>query len=153
MQTYSLCDIHLMPVTYRIPTMKQKELNTQQKIKYVQDTLYVISGKWKLPIMIAMNNGNKRFRDIQRSVPNITTRVLSKELKDLEVNMLIVRKVYDTLPVSIEYTVSTYCKSLKPLVDEMINWGQNHRKKIMRADRCYRLFVRANTCHNHLLFF
>lgn len=110
--------------------MKEKELSIEQKIKYVQDTLYVISGKWKLPIMIAMNNGNNRFRDLQRAVSNITTRVLSKELKELEANKLIIRKVYDTSPVKVEYTVTPYCKSLAPLVDEMIKWGENHRKKI-----------------------
>jgi DNA-binding HxlR family transcriptional regulator len=120
-----------MLVTLSIPAMKKDELTIEQKIKYVQDTLYVISGKWKLPVLIAMNNGNKRFRDIQRSVSKITTKVLSKELKDLEANMLVVRNVYDTLPATVEYTVSPYCKSLKSLVDEMIDWGRNHRKKIM----------------------
>ena len=107
--------------------MKKRELSTEQKIKYVQDTLYVISGKWKLPILIAMNNGNTRFRDLQRGLPAITTRVLSKEL---EANKLVIRKVYDTSPVTVEYTVSPYCKSMKPLVDEMIKWGENHRKEI-----------------------
>ena len=110
--------------------MAQKKLTTEQKIKYVQDTLYVISGKWKLPILIAIKQGSHRFRDIQRSVPPITTRVLSKELKDLEQNKLLVRTVYDDSPVSVEYMVTPYCKSLAPLVEEMILWGQNHRKKI-----------------------
>lgn len=112
--------------------MKEEELTTAQKIKYVQDTLFVISGKWKLPIMIAVSQGANRFREIQRSVPPITTRVLSKELKDLEENKLVIRKVYDTSPVKVEYTVSPYCKSLKPLVDEMIKWGQNHRIEITK---------------------
>jgi DNA-binding HxlR family transcriptional regulator len=123
-----------MPVTYRIPTMENIELSIEQKIKYVQDTLYVVSGKWKLPILIAMNNGNRRFRDIQRAVPNITTKVLSKELKDLEINKLVIRSVYDSYPVVIEYTVTPYCKSLTPLVDEMIIWGRNHRQKISETN-------------------
>lgn len=110
--------------------MEIEEMSTEQKIKYVQDTLFVISGKWKLPILIAISQGNNRFRDINRSVVPITTRVLSKELKELEQNKLVIRKVYDTSPVMVEYTVSPYCKSLKPLVDEMIIWGKNHREKI-----------------------
>ncbi len=113
-----------------------KELNVEEKIKYVQDTLFVISGKWKLPIMMAINSGNKRFRDIQRAVPNITTRVLSKELKDLEENRLLIRTVYDSLPVTVVYTVTPYCKSLKSMVNEMIKWGKNHRaelKKVRKA--------------------
>lgn len=113
--------------------MAKKELSIEQKIKYVQDTLFVISGKWKLPIMIAINSGNNRFRDIQRAVPNITTRVLSKELKDLEENRLVVRTVYDSLPVTVNYTVTPYCKSLKPMVDEMIKWGENHRAELKKA--------------------
>jgi DNA-binding HxlR family transcriptional regulator len=113
--------------------MTKKELNIEQKIKYVQDTLFVISGKWKLPIMMAVNNGNIRFRDIQRAVPHITTRVLSKELKDLVENRLLKRTVQDSLPVSVTYTVTPYCKSLKPMVDEMIKWGENHRKELKKA--------------------
>ncbi len=110
--------------------MKASLTPEQKKIAYVQDTLYVISGKWRLPILIAMYYGNKRFRDIQRAVPNITTRVLSKELKELAANKLIDRVVYDSSPVLIEYTSSAYCKSLQPLVGEMIKWGKNHREKI-----------------------
>ncbi|WOK08347.1 helix-turn-helix domain-containing protein [Imperialibacter roseus] len=113
--------------------MDIEDLATDEKIKYVQDTLFVVSGKWKLPILIAISQGSERFRDIQRSVPPITTRVLSKELKDLEQNKLVRRTVYDTSPVVVEYTVSPYCKSLKPLVDEMIKWGVNHRKKVTES--------------------
>ncbi len=100
------------------------------KIKYVQDTLYVISGKWKLPILMSMYDGTNRFRDLQRSIPHITTRVLSKELKELESNKLIVRTVHDTYPITIEYTLTPYSYSLTPVVDEMIKWGKQHRKKI-----------------------
>jgi DNA-binding HxlR family transcriptional regulator len=110
--------------------MKKKEFSMIDKIKYVQDTLYVISGKWKLPILMTMYDGQSRFREIQRNIPKITTRVLSKELKELEANKLIVRTVYDSSPVSIEYTLTLYSHTLKPVVDEMVNWGENHRKKI-----------------------
>ena len=110
--------------------MDENELTIEQKISYVQDTLFVVSGKWKLPLLIAMSQGSTRFRDLQRNVPPITTRVLSKELKDLEQNKLVIRTVSDTSPVTVDYTVSPYCKSLKPLVDEMVIWGRNHRKKI-----------------------
>ncbi len=110
--------------------MKKEGFSMIEKIKYVQDTLYVINGKWKLPILMTMYDGQNRFREIQRNIPKITTRVLSKELKDLEANKLIVRTVHDSLPVSIEYTLTPYSHTLKPVVDEMVNWGINHRKKI-----------------------
>jgi DNA-binding HxlR family transcriptional regulator len=58
--------------------------NQVQEIQALQDTLYVIGGKWKLPIMNSLCNGNTRFREIERGIPGITTRMLSKDLKELE---------------------------------------------------------------------
>ena len=98
------------------------------KISQVQTTLAVINGKWKLPILLSMYSGISRFRDLQRNIPNITTRVLSKELKDLEASKLILRVVHDTRPVSIEYKLTTYSFTLTPVVDEMIKWGKQHSK-------------------------
>ena len=108
----------------------KKEMLIAEKIKYVQDTLYVISGKWKLPILMSMYEGNCRFRDLERSIEGITTRMLSKELKELEANQLIMRTVYDSFPITVEYTVTKYSYTLKPVVDEMIKWGIQHRKNI-----------------------
>jgi len=77
-----------------------------------------------------MYNGNKRFKEIQNSIPKITNRVLSKELKDLEINKLITRSVYGTTPVTIEYEATGYCMRLKPIIQKMTDWGKNHRKMI-----------------------
>ena len=107
--------------------MEEENLSITEKIKFIQDTIYTISGKWKLPILMALYSGASRFRDIQRSVEAITTRVLSKELKELESHLLINREVDDTYPRTITYTVTEYAFTLKPLVDEMINWGRKHR--------------------------
>jgi len=98
------------------------------KISQVQTALAVINGKWKLPILLSMYSGVSRFRDLQRNIPNITTRVLSKELKDLEASKLVLRIVHDTHPVSIEYKLTTYSFTLTPVVDEMIKWGKQHSK-------------------------
>ena len=108
--------------------MKQNLVTIGDKIRYVQDTLLVINGKWKLPILLSMYDGKSRFRDLQRSIPAITTRVLSKELKDLELNKLIVRIVHDTYPVTIDYKLTSYSYTLTPVVDEMIKWGKQHNK-------------------------
>ena len=105
-------------------------MTEEQAMKYLQDTLFVIGGKWKLPILRAIQSGNYRFRDIQRGVPSITTRVLSKELKHLEENKLIIRTVYHT-PLAVEYKMSKYAHSLVPVVEAMILWGKNHKKKII----------------------
>jgi DNA-binding HxlR family transcriptional regulator len=110
--------------------MDENEFSVPEKIKYLQDTLFTISGKWKLPVLMAMYGGATRFSDIQRSVSTITTKVLSKELKDLEAHHLIVRNVDITYPLSITYSLTPYAFTLTPMVDEMISWGRNHRRKI-----------------------
>jgi DNA-binding HxlR family transcriptional regulator len=108
--------------------MREKPNDMESRIGYVQTTLQAISGKWKVPILMSMYGGKCRFRDIQRSVTQITTRVLSKELKDLEASKLIIRTVHDSHPVSIEYKLTSYSFTLTPVVDEMIKWGKQHSK-------------------------
>ncbi|MBC7846929.1 MAG: winged helix-turn-helix transcriptional regulator [Flavobacterium sp.] len=100
------------------------------KIKFVQDTLYVINGKWKLPIIIAVYYGNSRFTDLKKCIPNITSRVLSKELKELEANKLIKRSLNSDFPHIIKYTLNDYSFTLDPIIKAMANWGEQHRKKI-----------------------
>jgi DNA-binding HxlR family transcriptional regulator len=97
----------------------------------VRDALDVISGKWKLLILISINSGNHRFREIERSIPKITSKVLAKELKDLEEYLLIKRTVFDKIPVSIEYTVTPYAESLGGVIQALRDWGINHRKLLM----------------------
>lgn len=118
--------------------MKQEELiekkrNPQEEMQALQDTLYAISGKWKIPIINSICNGNKHFREIERSIPGITTRMLSKELKELEMNKFIRRTVYPDIPVTIEYTSTEYCKSLGSVIIEMIKWGKAHRELIRKG--------------------
>ncbi|MFL5764697.1 MAG: winged helix-turn-helix transcriptional regulator [Bacteroidia bacterium] len=101
----------------------------------VKDALDVLNGKWKLQIILSMSFGKKRFKQIQREIPGLTPKVLSKELKDLEMNDLIARHVYDTVPVSVEYELTQYGDTLKPLIGELHKWGSRHRKKIIAKNR------------------
>lgn len=101
-----------------------------QALKPVRDTLDVINGKWKLQIIISLNAGNKRFTEIERSIPKLTSKVLAKELKELEQNGLVERIVKDTYPVSIEYYPTQYTNTLHPVVESLKDWGENHRKHI-----------------------
>lgn len=94
----------------------------------ITDTLNVINGKWKLSIIGALSCGNKRFSDIQKSIAAITPRMLSKELKELELNGMIERSVYDTKPVSIEYRLTASGRRFDKVLDEMITWGIAHRE-------------------------
>ncbi len=97
----------------------------------VRDALDVISGKWKLMILISISSGNHRFREIERSIPKITSKVLAKDLKDLEEHTLIKRTVFDESPVIVEYTTTPYAASLGNVIKELRDWGINHRKKII----------------------
>ncbi len=99
-------------------------------IKPVQDALYVLSGKWKLPIIIALKYGNKRFSEIAREIPKITDRMLSKELRELELNQLVKRTVYDSVPVVVEYSITDYGCTLDPAIEALYKWGVEHRKMI-----------------------
>ena len=97
----------------------------------VRDALDVVSGKWKLQIIIALSSGHTKFKDIERQIPKITPRMLSKELKDLEAHLLVKRTVYDTLPVTIEYQLTSHAKTLDPLIEELARWGMLHRRKVL----------------------
>ncbi len=97
----------------------------------IKDALDILSGKWKLQIILSLTFGKKRFKQIQREIPGLTPKMLSKELKDLEMNELVLRSVYDTLPVTVEYELTAYGKTLKPLMEELHKWGDKHRKKII----------------------
>lgn len=101
----------------------------------VRDALDLLSGKWKLPIILSLSFGKKRFRQIQREMDGITPKMLSKELKDLEVNTLISRHVYDSAPVMVEYEITAYGRTLMPVVKELHDWGLKHRRKIIAGVR------------------
>ncbi len=100
----------------------------------LNDALNVVNGKWKLPIIAAMFYGKVRFKDLQQSIEKITPRMLSKELKELEINGMIERQVYNQTPVLIEYRLTETGKKIIDVIDAMISWGLAHRKGEMLAD-------------------
>ena len=106
-----------------------------KSIAAVRDTLYVLSGKWKLPIIIALSSGPSRFKDLQRNLQDITPKILSKELKELELNEFVTRTVYATSPVTVEYALTKYSQSLNKVIEEMREWGLQHRKRMMNNSR------------------
>jgi len=118
-----------------MPKMEGKEYHKcLGLILPVSDAISVLSGKWKLPIIISLQFGNKRFSEIAKDIPKITDRMLSKELRDLEMNKLIKRTVYDAVPVVVEYSLTEYGESLDDVIQELYKWGSKHRKKIMAKD-------------------
>ncbi|MDZ4845059.1 MAG: helix-turn-helix domain-containing protein [Chitinophagales bacterium] len=111
---------------------KHSESECSQFITPIRDTLYILSGKWKLPIIGALMFGKKRFKEMEREIPRITARMLSKELRDLEINQLITRTVYDTKPVTVEYELTPYGRSLETVMMALKDWGVVHRKRILQ---------------------
>jgi DNA-binding HxlR family transcriptional regulator len=107
------------------------ELCPVEFIRAIDDTLDFLRGKWKLHIIGCLMSGKKRFGEIERSIPNINPRMLSKELRDLEMNKMVKRTVYDTMPPAVEYEITSYGRSLDKVLFEMRDWGIQHRKKII----------------------
>jgi len=97
----------------------------------VRDVIDLIGGKWRFPIIIALSFKNHRFKELERQIEGISPRMLSKELKDLEVNGLVNRDVFNTTPVTVEYSLTEYGKSLDKVIETIREWGLTHRKKII----------------------
>jgi DNA-binding HxlR family transcriptional regulator len=101
------------------------------RMSATEDALYVIGGKWTLRVMIALLGGFHRFNELQRTVTGISARVLSGELKDLEMNGLVERVVLaDQTPVVVEYVPTEYSRSLQTIITALADWGDQHKKRI-----------------------
>jgi DNA-binding HxlR family transcriptional regulator len=114
---------------------KEAFINTtnscKNRINALRDSMEVLSGKWKFHILgTLMQGGKMRFMDLKREVEGIAAKTLSKELQDLEVNRLINRTVLNTKPISVEYEISEYGKTLAPVIDELAKWGIEYRRSL-----------------------
>ena len=112
-----------------------KDQTCDKALLAIRDTMDVLSGKWKIAIIGSLTFGEKRFKELQRDVDGITAKMLSKELKDLEINQLVKRTVFDTKPVTVEYRLTDHGHSLEKIIDELVRWGTVHREMIFgRSD-------------------
>lgn len=103
----------------------------KKEIMAVHDAMDVLNGKWKISIISSICYYNeRRFSDILADVDGISNRMLSKELKDLEVNKLIKRNVCDTQPITVKYNLTEYGLTLKIIINNLSNWGKEHRRVI-----------------------
>jgi len=102
-----------------------------QRINAIHDTMDVLSGKWKITILSSLGFGKKRYSEILKEVNGISGKMLSRELKDMEMNLLIKRTVLETQPVTVQYELTQYCENLMPIIQSLAEWGTNHRKAII----------------------
>lgn len=104
----------------------------KKDMRAVQDAMDVLYGKWKISILSSICFYNKRrFSDILNDVKGISNKMLSKELKELEINKLITRTVLDTQPVTVQYQLTEHGNTLRAIIDHLTAWGKEHRKKIL----------------------
>ncbi len=96
----------------------------------VEMTLKVIGGKWKLVILCHLTEGVQRFGELKRAMPDITQKMLTQQLRELEVDGIIHRKVFVQVPPKVEYSLTEYGESLKEVLNMLADWGQKHQEKI-----------------------
>ena len=114
---------------------KNAEINAtpvcQVRMQAISDAMSLLSGKWKFHILGTLIEGNKLgFMDLLREIDGIGTKMLSKELQDLEMNNLVSRTVMNTKPITVEYSITEYGKTLSSLIDELANWGIEYRRSV-----------------------
>lgn len=118
-----------------INSIKLSSGECQRRLTNIGDALYAIGGKWKLRVIVALMEGNSRFNEIQRTVKGISARVLSNELKELELNGFVRRIVHIRTPVVVEYQLTEYADTLGEVLQSLSEWGRTHGEQVRNASR------------------
>ncbi|PXX51429.1 HxlR family transcriptional regulator [Hungatella effluvii] len=96
----------------------------------VETTLMLISDRWKVLIIRDLLDGTKRFGELKKSIGSISQKVLTSNLREMEGDGLVNRKVYAEVPPRVEYTLTDTGYSLKPILDAMVEWGMEYKRKL-----------------------
>jgi len=110
-----------------------QEATCKRELTAMRDSLDVLGGKWKLMLLryLSIRLEEKiTFKKIQREIEGISAKMLAKELKDMELNLLISRSVIKTKPITVEYAITKYGLNVLPLAENLVQWGLDHRAKI-----------------------
>lgn len=97
---------------------------------FVQMTLKVLGGKWKLLILWHLKDGEKRYSELNRLIPEISEKMLIQQLRELEKDTIISRKTLSAMPPKVEYSFTDYGKTLIPVFQPLCEWGQEHLKQM-----------------------
>ncbi|HRB70946.1 helix-turn-helix domain-containing protein [Flavobacterium sp. WV_118_3] len=109
------------------------QMACNKAIMAVHDAMYVLGGKWKISIIASLLFGKKRYSDILKDVDGISGKMLSRELKEMEINQLIKRTVITTQPVSVMYELTPYGETVQPVITILAQWGIAHRDLITKG--------------------
>jgi DNA-binding HxlR family transcriptional regulator len=105
--------------------MKAKTFNCP-----VEAAIEVFGGKWKAPILWWLQQRTWRFAELRRQIPGITEKMLTQQLRELEADGIVARRVYPTVPPKVEYSLTEYGQSLKRALRAICDWGRNHMERI-----------------------
>lgn len=105
-------------------------MNIDPKLCQVDSALDIIVGKWKPIILLSlMKHGTMRFSELKRGIPDITQKMLTKHLRELESEEIVERVVYPQVPPKVEYSITEYGRSLEDIMTAMHEWGTNHNRR------------------------
>jgi DNA-binding HxlR family transcriptional regulator len=108
----------------------------------VEAALDVIGGKWKALILFWLRDRACRFGELRRSIPDVSERMLTQQLRELEDDGVVRRKVYPQVPPKVEYSLTLYGRTLRPITELLCEWGTKHVRRLERAGGVMRPPVR-----------
>jgi DNA-binding HxlR family transcriptional regulator len=114
--------------------MKKDIDDCENKLTSLQFILQVLGGKWKIHILQKLYFGKKRFKELEREVTGISPKMLIKELKDLESIKMVNRQTFNTVPITVEYSLTEEGLTLKPILDQLMSWSENFMNDISKTE-------------------
>ena len=123
---------YLNDIKYIIGNLNYMTIDSSQVTgcNSVRVTLRVVGGKWKPPILYLLSQKTMRFGELKKAITGITQKMLAQELKEMEDDGLVSRKVYPVVPPKVEYSITPYGKSLEPILKQMSDWGKKHKNRV-----------------------
>lgn len=101
----------------------------------VEACLAVVGGKWKGVILFHLLGGTKRFNELMRLMPDVTQRMLTRQLRELEADRIVTRKVYPEVPPKVEYSLTEFGRTLEPILKSLQKWGSNYIDQLTKIRR------------------
>ena len=95
----------------------------------------IVGGKWKIPILYYLRESTLRFGELKKELPQVTQKMLTQQLRELEKDQLVLRKVYAQVPPKVEYSTTALAKTLEPILDSLCKWGQEYQEAVGKPIR------------------